>query len=304
MTAWADGGLHDPLVSIVTSLLQDEEAQANAASQLANLIDNAEGEYAEAVGQTIRDFGAMDTLLDLLERPATQQDALRVIGNLASNAVDSKAEETKKLLHDLGAFPRVLPLIHSATPATVVYALGAVQNMLTRPEYAAHMRDAKADVRLNEILSTAGDDTLRHFAKGCLANMKAVSQANFKVKEVAAERAAELPPPPSAGGEASAAGTSALVRYRVAADNSCLFTTCALLCDSNLGAQPSPAQLAASARGLRASCAKLVRDSPKDGSDTLALLGFEDSDAYARWITDETRWGGEPEVSMLSEIFK
>ena len=143
MTAWADGGLHDPLVSIVTSLLQDEEAQANAASQLANLIDNAEGEYAEAVGQTIRDFGAMDTLLDLLERPATQQDALRVIGNLASNAVDSKAEETKKLLHDLGAFPRVLPLIHSATPATVVYALGAVQNMLTRPEYAAHMRDAK-----------------------------------------------------------------------------------------------------------------------------------------------------------------
>ena len=108
-----DGSLHEPLANVVTSLLQDEAAQAQAVAQLANLIDNAEGLAAEAVGKTIRDFGAMDTLLDLLDRPATQQDALRVIGNLASNAVDSRAEETKRLLHELGAFPRVLPLIHS-----------------------------------------------------------------------------------------------------------------------------------------------------------------------------------------------
>ena len=59
--------------------------------------------------------------------------------------------------------------------ATVVYALGAVQNMLTWPEYALHMREVGADVRLHDLLRTTRDDTTRHFAQGCLQNMKAQS---------------------------------------------------------------------------------------------------------------------------------
>ena len=50
-----------------------------------------------------------------------------------ASAVDSRAAETKLLLHELGGFARVLPLIYSSAPATIVYALGAMQNLLTRP---------------------------------------------------------------------------------------------------------------------------------------------------------------------------
>jgi hypothetical protein len=48
-TAFAGDELHEPLSQVVTSLLQDEDAQAAAVSRLANLIDQAEGEAAEAV---------------------------------------------------------------------------------------------------------------------------------------------------------------------------------------------------------------------------------------------------------------
>ena len=57
---------------------------------LATLVDSAEGEVAQAVGAALRDFGAMEPLIELLDRPETQQDALRVIGNLSSNAVDAR----------------------------------------------------------------------------------------------------------------------------------------------------------------------------------------------------------------------
>ncbi|MDC0525560.1 hypothetical protein OAO87_01080 [bacterium] len=148
----AASSLHKPLASVVAGLRDGEDSQAQAVSRLADLIDQAEGAAAEAVGKAIRESGTMATLLRLVDRPQTQQDALRVIGNLASSAVDAHAEETKSLLHELGALPRVLPLIHASSPATVVYALGAVQNMCTRPEQAEHMSEvgssrARARVR-------------------------------------------------------------------------------------------------------------------------------------------------------------
>ena len=50
--------------------------------------------------------------------------------------------ETKQLLYDLCAFPRILPLIYNTdSESTLVYALGALQNLCTRREYALHMRD-------------------------------------------------------------------------------------------------------------------------------------------------------------------
>ena len=55
------------------------------------------------------------------------------------------------------------------------------------------------------------------------------------------------------------------------------------------------------ARELRKQMAQMVATTP-DGAMTLAILGCEDAEAYRRWIADETHWGGEPEVSMLSEL--
>ena len=34
------------------------------------------------------------------------------------------------------------------------------------------------------------------------------------------------------------------------------------------------------------------------------IVGCEDAEAYRHWIADETHWDGEPEVSMLAEIYQ
>ena len=292
------------LPSIVTGLLSDDEAP-EAASRLAAIVDRAEGVAAEAVGQSIRDFGAMEPLLELLERPETQQDALRVLGNLASNAVDVHAAETKRLLHELGAFPRVLPLIHSPVGPTVVYALGAVQNMLVRTEYALHMQDVGAEDRLNAIIAKSPDEVQRHFAKGCLSNMQAVLAPNFRVQEDSAPRRTPTQRRWAEGGGGGGASSShpagaALIRVSVPADNNCLFTTSAYLCaPAARDLPPGSGRLVELARRLRRECAQHVRKSA-DRDMTLALVGFENAEAYGAWIEDETHWGGEPEVSMLA----
>lgn len=330
------------LSQVVTGLLEDPETQAQAANRLASIIDRAQGATAEAVGRSIRDFGAVQPLIELLHRPATQQNALRVLGNLASNAVDVHADETKHLLHELGAFPSVVALIDSPSSATVVYALGAVQNMLTWPEYALHMRDVGADVRLHDLLATTRDETTRHFAQGCLQNMKAVLSPEYRGPPSAQQPTPSAGPPSrcmdgSAGqyhgahalpGSSAAAFSyapskpadpnGALVRCSVPADNNCLFSTAAFLCGApnasvlrgtapgGGGGEPSlqltSPELSVAARELRRECANMVKHSPDLGT-SLALLGFEDADSYHDWITDETHWGGEPEVSMLSELY-
>lgn len=302
------------LSSVVTGLLQDDEQQAAAVSSLASLVDRAEGETAEAVGKTIRDFGAMATLLDLLDRSQTQQDALRVIGNLASGAVDPQANETKALLHELGGFPRVLPLIYSESPPTTVYALGAVQNLLVRPEYALHMKETQADKRLRHLIATSKDETLLHFANGCLANMEAVLAPGYQVAEVVSRDMGTLNLGAGAGDsiggarggngrgagcssgssvvEGAPGGRRALQRLNVPADNNCLFTTCALLCDPACRklrtSDADFGKLLGHARDLRRGCAQLVAKSP-DRATTLALLGVSDAEEYASWIMVSSR---------------
>ena len=177
--------LENSLQSAVAALFQDGMAQAAAVNTLADLVD-VQREAAVAVGQAVRDFGAIGPLLELLDRQETQQDALRVIGNLASNAVDKQADETKRLLHEFDAFPRVLHLINSPQPSTIVYALGALQNMLVRPEYALMMRDRAADARLRQCsrlhpMRLCG-------CESCLSNMKAVLAPNFSAASAMAAR--------------------------------------------------------------------------------------------------------------------
>ena len=189
--------LDESLTSMVTGLMNPEKAMASVTA-LAHLVDDAEGETANAIGNMVRDSGGFSPLLDLLDHPEEGQDyALRVIGNLASNAVDSHAEETRRLLHDLGAFPRVLPLIYSQSTVTIVYALGAVQNLLVRPEYALHMRDTRADVRLRALLASTTEERTQRFANGCLSNMKAVLEPNYAVPDLKRMPTTTTPTPPT-----------------------------------------------------------------------------------------------------------
>ena len=299
------GDLSADLQAVVMGLLQDFDAQASAVAQLGNLVDSTEGLKAQAVGAAIRDFGGVQPLLDLLAHERTQQDALRVLGNLASNEVDAAAEETKALLHELGAFPRVLPLVHAPSETTQVYALGAVQNMCTRPEYARHVRATGADVRVRQLAEASPNSTVRRFAAGCLANMRAVLEPGFvpaSPQQSPASPAGQRARWGGGGGEHEGGGSSsaALVRHRVAADHSCLFTSCAYLCHPlGLGLEEGE-RLAIAAFELRSVCVERVRE---HAAEVLPLLGFDDAAAYAEWILDATHWGGEPELSLLAEHF-
>ena len=282
--------LSNSLSEIVGALQQDHATQVWAVHELANIIDRSEGNRAAAVGEAIRDFGAAEPLLDLLDRPDTLQGALRVIGNLASDAVDAQAEETKHLLHELGGFRRVLPCIHvTDDDQTLIYALGAVQNMCTRCEYARHMREQSADTRLLQ-LTKSSNATVVHFANGCLANMRAVLSPDFVPASPASSQREAADSPTE-----RRARSTALTRHHVAADNSCLFSTIAYLCHPTV--LDDGDQQAIAAFELRLACAEYVR---RHGEETLALLDFASADAYAEWVTDLTHWGGEPALSMLT----
>lgn len=90
-----------------------------------------------------------------------------------------------------------------------------------------------------------------------------------------------------------------LTRHKVPADNSCLFTACAYLCQGLTG----DIELKVAGRVLRTVCAETVVADPDP--DTRALmLGHDSVDAYHMWIRNEMHWGGEPEVLMLAEHFK
>ena len=91
---------------------------------------------------------------------------------------------------------------------------------------------------------------------------------------------------------------SSLCRRHVAADNNCLFTTCAYLCEG----LASELDLRAAARRLRATCAQMVLADP-DPSTRALMLGHETVESYGAWIRVESHWGGEPEVLMLAEHY-
>ena len=282
------GGRQYDIEHIVGGLL-DAATQQNAVAQLAQMVDEVEGVHAAQLGRNIRDFGALPELLDMLGRDDTRQDALRVIGNLASDAVDLNARETKQMIYELRGFDRVLPLIWAEDELTLVYALGAVQNLCTFPEYAHGMMRNGAKARLEELITLPGSTQRQHFANGCLNNMKVI----------AGQKAAGVTPrggvpsrAPSGQGPSSPASRSrppapatptgpprALQRHSVAHDNSCLFSSCALLCEPISAHE----ELAHSAFNLRAMCAENVRCDP-NLDERLALLGVESAEEYASWI--------------------
>ena len=59
--------LSQRLTEIVSALLQDHTTKARALQSLASLVDVSEGNRAAAVGEALRDFGAIEPLLMLID---------------------------------------------------------------------------------------------------------------------------------------------------------------------------------------------------------------------------------------------
>lgn len=89
-----------------------------------------------------------------------------------------------------------------------------------------------------------------------------------------------------------------LSRSSVSADNSCLFTAVARLCE---GVEAEIA-LKTAGRRLRGVCAEAVLADP-DPTTRAVLLGHDSVDAYSAWIRNDHHWGGEPEILMLAQHF-
>ena len=86
-------------------------------------------------------------------------------------------------------------------------------------------------------------------------------------------------------------------RRKVAADNNCLFTSIAYLCQG----LTTEAELLPAARALRTACAEAVKSDP-DPLTRAVMLGADSVEAYSEWIQNKNHWGGEPEVLMLAEV--
>jgi len=89
-----------------------------------------------------------------------------------------------------------------------------------------------------------------------------------------------------------------LVRASVKADNSCLFTSIARICEGIT----DDILLKNAARRLRGVCASTAA-SDTDPETRALLLGHDSIQAYEKWICDEHHWGGEPEIVMLASHF-
>eukprot|EP00966_Prymnesium_polylepis_P085136 1971224-Prymnesium_polylepis.1 len=92
--------------------------------------------------------------------------------------------------------------------------------------------------------------------------------------------------------------SSPLKRHRVPADNNCLFTAVAHLCQGI----DAEIELTVAARKLRLACAEAVLADP-DPLTRAVMLGCDSVQAYAEWIQNKNHWGGEPEVLMLAQHF-
>ena len=104
--------------------------------------------------------------------------ALMLVADLACEAVDPHAEKTMVLLRAAGAFRRVLPHLFTDEQdrLTLVYALGALQNLCTEITCVEQLELAGGLERLQAIIEL-NDPRLDPFARGCLANAQHFADA-------------------------------------------------------------------------------------------------------------------------------
>ena len=130
---------HHSSVALLPSLVatlkgaHEDDAVSNALGQFVQVMDTLpEGEEADAFCEYLRISGAVDSLCGLcVSHPAPEihQQTLMLLGNLACAAVDSQAAATKAILRRHGTFDAIVASLFSSDWTTLVYALGAVQNM-------------------------------------------------------------------------------------------------------------------------------------------------------------------------------
>ena len=99
--------------------------------ELSLLIDSAYGEEGAAIGQWVRQSGALQLLAWLVvdSSAEVQQQSLLVLGNLCSDACDPNSTLTKSMLLQQGGQRALLLALRAEDPTVLVYVCGCLQNL-------------------------------------------------------------------------------------------------------------------------------------------------------------------------------
>eukprot|EP00966_Prymnesium_polylepis_P066011 1531572-Prymnesium_polylepis.1 len=127
----------------------DSAATGRALVELGKQLDTVSGDDAATLCASIRECGAIQRLVDLLDhsQPLVYRMATMVLANSAALEVDPLgAQSSKRMILNAGGFPKVVAKVFSEEPTTIMYACGAVQNLCF------------ADLRCVETLQRMGAD--------------------------------------------------------------------------------------------------------------------------------------------------
>jgi len=165
--------------------------------RLALAVDQSEEpEQMQVLGAVLRDNGGIEALLGILRNPElgdeVHQSALLVLGNLGSDAVDKHADLTRARLKSFDGFARLLEHVQSSSDTTLIYALGAVQNICSiDPDFARECRGKHPILDWLTSLSQSENDRITHYAVGCIQNIERTNERE-DIKEEEAAQAAKL----------------------------------------------------------------------------------------------------------------
>eukprot|EP00966_Prymnesium_polylepis_P060502 1403830-Prymnesium_polylepis.1 len=161
-----------PIVKTLSDVYASDQSKADALVQLALIVDVSFGEEAAALCELLRKQRVLDRVVELIDHyePLIHQTALLLLGNLSTDSVDPKSEDTKKHFKEINGFSRLIPHLFSDQALTVAYALGAIQNTCTDIEYVAHMQQAGAIVRLQDLIQ-CDQPQIVNYAEAVLHNV-------------------------------------------------------------------------------------------------------------------------------------
>ena len=153
-------------LGVVEPLMQagDVETTTRAIVALGKAVDAASEEEAALLCAAIRDCGAIQRLVNLLDHSEAliHRMATMLIANAAALEVDPHgASRSKRMILEAGGFTKVVGKIFTATESTtIMYALGAVQNLCCADLRCVEtLQRTGADVRLLE-LSRSPDERI------------------------------------------------------------------------------------------------------------------------------------------------
>uniref|UniRef100_A0A7S3EW26 Nucleotide exchange factor Fes1 domain-containing protein n=1 Tax=Haptolina ericina TaxID=156174 RepID=A0A7S3EW26_9EUKA len=180
------------LIPILAALMcsDDSDEVGCAVMRLALAVDTEEID-ASVLGTLVRDNFGLDALVGILRNPTLSesviQAALLVLGNLGSDAVDPQAELTRDRLRALNAYDDFLYCLHaaSADETTLIYALGAVQNICAIDPCFANecARDGALINWMRGLAHSSENERVQHYARGCIQNIDSTLEHAVAVYE-------------------------------------------------------------------------------------------------------------------------